>query len=242
MSIYAIDFDGTLCKNNWPEIGAEKPDVIAQLKHLQSDGHKLILWTCREGDALVKAINWCAARGLHFDAYNANLPERIAEFGNDPRKIGADYYLDDKNLVLDVRQPDEKKGDATITLMYCTKSYKPGIGTTKGRIYELKRNGTIVKYDNGQPGYINWRDSFGGKHLVPLVSRMAEPGEWVLVTDKVDGRHQPECHAGDVLHVACYTDDEVVGTTSGNTLQQHEYLVLDGYKPDEESEGEEDGR
>ena len=33
-----------------------------------------------------------------FDAVNENLPERIALYNNDCRKIGADYYIDDKNL------------------------------------------------------------------------------------------------------------------------------------------------
>jgi hypothetical protein len=28
------------------------------------------------------------------------LPERIAQYGNDCRKIGADYYCDDKNYWL----------------------------------------------------------------------------------------------------------------------------------------------
>jgi len=33
---------------------------------------------------------------LEFDAVNANLPEMNALYGNDSRKIGADFYIDDK--------------------------------------------------------------------------------------------------------------------------------------------------
>jgi hypothetical protein len=36
-----------------------------------------------------------------FDAYNENLPERIAEYGGDCRKISADFYVDDKNLFME---------------------------------------------------------------------------------------------------------------------------------------------
>ena len=100
MSVYAIDFDGTLCENAWPSIGESKLNVIVYCRNLKYDGHKLILWTCREGDMLLKAVAWCARWGLYFDAINANLPERIAEYGTDPRKIGADYYLDDRNLLI----------------------------------------------------------------------------------------------------------------------------------------------
>ena len=38
--------------------------------------------------------------GLTFDAVNENLPERIEMFGNDPRKIGADEYWDDRAVAL----------------------------------------------------------------------------------------------------------------------------------------------
>lgn len=60
-------------------------------------GDKLILWTCREGDALQMAVDWCEEQGLYFDAVNANLPDVIAFFGNDSRKISCDLYIDDKS-------------------------------------------------------------------------------------------------------------------------------------------------
>ena len=100
MSVYAIDFDNTLCENKYPEIGAPKCDVINFCKARKAEGHKLILWTCREGELLCKAVAWCAYWGLQFDAHNNNLPELIAEYGGDRRKISADYYIDDRSLFL----------------------------------------------------------------------------------------------------------------------------------------------
>ena len=96
--IFAVDFDGTLCKNVWPEIGEPHDEMIASVKRLRQDGHKIILWTCREGDDLNKALSWCADQGLVFDAVNDNLEEIKEFFGGNSRKIVADFYIDDKAL------------------------------------------------------------------------------------------------------------------------------------------------
>ena len=39
---------------------------------------------------------WCAGFGLYFDAVNQNVPERMAYYGSDSRKISADAYIDDR--------------------------------------------------------------------------------------------------------------------------------------------------
>lgn len=97
--VYAVDFDGTLCQDAFPGIGEPRHEIIDFVKFKQSKGDKLILWTCRTADRLQAAVDWCAGHGLVFDAVNENLPERIERFGTDPRKIGADVYLDDKAMV-----------------------------------------------------------------------------------------------------------------------------------------------
>lgn len=96
--ILAVDFDGCLCESKWPEIGAPNTRLIERLKRRVKQGDKLILWTCREGKQLDEAVEWCKAHGLEFDAVNVNLPEMNALYGNDSRKIGADYYIDDKAM------------------------------------------------------------------------------------------------------------------------------------------------
>lgn len=94
--VIAVDFDGTLCDHRFPGMGAPHQEVITALIKLRAAGHKLILWTCREGDILTSAIQWCHQHGLDFDAVNESLTESIrACHGANPRKIFADIYLDD---------------------------------------------------------------------------------------------------------------------------------------------------
>lgn len=96
--IYAIDFDGTLCENAYPNIGKPITETITFIKDLKLDGGKLILWTCRAGEHLEKAIKWCENQGIYFDSVNENLPEVIKNYNSDSRKITADYYIDDKGI------------------------------------------------------------------------------------------------------------------------------------------------
>lgn len=62
--IIAVDFDGTLFENAWPDVGAPIEKNINKLKAEQADGAKVILWTNRVGGALDKAVNFCKERGL----------------------------------------------------------------------------------------------------------------------------------------------------------------------------------
>ena len=55
--IIAVDFDGTLCYSNWPELGEPNIPLIEYLLTQKKSGDKLILWTCRAGEALERAIS-----------------------------------------------------------------------------------------------------------------------------------------------------------------------------------------
>ena len=90
----AVDFDGCLFENRFPEIGKPNWRVIERAKQARSDGSVLILHTCRENELLDNALAACEQVGLSFEAINANLNERIDEFG-ECRKIGAEEYWDD---------------------------------------------------------------------------------------------------------------------------------------------------
>jgi FMN phosphatase YigB (HAD superfamily) len=91
----AVDFDGTLFENEFPEIGAPKPHVIEWVKEQQKMGSKIILHTCREWDRLENAIAACRQQGLRFDAVNEN-PFTEWEQTEQSKKPFADIYLDDR--------------------------------------------------------------------------------------------------------------------------------------------------
>ena len=97
--IIAVDFDDTLCYSDWPALGAPNERLIAYLRRWRDQGNKLILWTCRAGNALEDAIRWCHEQELEFDAVNDNLPEIVELYGNNSRKITCDYYIDDKAVL-----------------------------------------------------------------------------------------------------------------------------------------------
>ena len=73
--------------------------MIEYLRAQRQSGNKLILWTCRAGEALDRAVSWCREHNLTFDAVNDNLPEIVALYGNNSRKITCDYYIDDKAVL-----------------------------------------------------------------------------------------------------------------------------------------------
>lgn len=98
--IIAVDFDGTLCENKWPEIGEANEGLIQYLKKRQEEGDKLILWTNRVDDKLDAAVAWSAEHGIIFDAVNDNLPEIVESFGTNCRKIFANEYIDDRNRLI----------------------------------------------------------------------------------------------------------------------------------------------
>lgn len=100
--IIAVDFDGILCKNKYPEIGEPNYEVISLIRQLIDKGHEVILWTVRNGEELQNAINWCHSYGLHFTAVNDQAPSNKAQFAGkyktESRKVYADIYIDDHNL------------------------------------------------------------------------------------------------------------------------------------------------
>ncbi len=97
--IIAVDFDGTLCFSSWPNLGEPNIPLIEYLRAQKQSGDKLILWTCRAGEALDRAVTWCKEQHLEFDAVNDNLPEIVELYGNNSRKITCDWYIDDKAVL-----------------------------------------------------------------------------------------------------------------------------------------------
>lgn len=108
--ILCVDFDGTIVEDAFPLIGEPRrghfhETFIEDLIDLRKLGYKLILWTCRTGDTLDDAVQFCKSKGLEFDAVNDDLEEqkivwagKLAEWRDSgkARKVFAHYYIDDR--------------------------------------------------------------------------------------------------------------------------------------------------
>ena len=94
----AVDFDGTIVEHRYPEIGREIPFATDTLKMLIKEGHRLILWSVREGKLLDEAVEWCRERGVEFYAVNKDYPEEGREDKNFSRKLKVEMFIDDRNV------------------------------------------------------------------------------------------------------------------------------------------------
>ena len=122
--ILCVDFDGTIVQDAFPNIGEPRQGrfhrtFLEDLIYLQKKGHKIILWTCREGEHLEQAVAVCKERGLEFDAVNDDLEEVKQKYTDEleiwrasgrARKVFANYYIDDRAVGL---------GDLNFFLGFC---------------------------------------------------------------------------------------------------------------------------
>ena len=97
--IFAIDFDGTIVEDDYPKIGKLKDGAKETINSLYDKGHHIIIWTCRSGIKQSVAEVFLKKNGVKYHTINNSLPHHIAKFNYlDPRKVGADVYIDDKHL------------------------------------------------------------------------------------------------------------------------------------------------
>ncbi len=64
---------------------------------MQSEGHRLILWTYRTGKPLDEAVEFCRENGIEFYGVNNSYPEEVFN-KNISRKINSDFFVDDRNI------------------------------------------------------------------------------------------------------------------------------------------------
>lgn len=95
--IIAVDFDGTIVEDAYPNIGKPKLFAFDTLMKLQNEGHRLILWTYRSGKKLEEAIKFCESNGISFYAVNASYEDEEID-SEKSRKIHADIFIDDRNV------------------------------------------------------------------------------------------------------------------------------------------------
>lgn len=98
--IIAVDFDGTLVFNEYPKLENPNVGLLLFIKEHRDD-YVWILYTARHDKDLEDALLYLLeAWDIEFDYVNENVPWLIEKFG-DTRKIVADYYIDDHNLLLE---------------------------------------------------------------------------------------------------------------------------------------------
>ena len=95
--IIAIDFDGTIVKDEYPKIGPPQLFAFETMKKMQQNGYRLILWTLRETKKLEEAVEFCKNNGVEFYAVNKNYPEEKVT-DDTIRKLHADIFIDDRNI------------------------------------------------------------------------------------------------------------------------------------------------
>jgi len=119
----AVDFDGVLVEDKFPNIGPINKTLLILLQRLRGYGCAIILHTCRadvyrtskEGNRtilpwLYNAILVCSENGLEFDAINENVVEvkdllgKYIEFHGLRRKLSVDLFLEDKNPTWDLKE------------------------------------------------------------------------------------------------------------------------------------------
>lgn len=95
--VIAVDFDGTIVQDRYPEIGKPMLFAFETLKELQKRRHQLVLWTYRSGQRLDEAVEFCKKNGIEFYAVNCSYPDEPWD-PRQSRKINADLFIDDRNV------------------------------------------------------------------------------------------------------------------------------------------------
>ena len=91
--IIAVDFDGTIVEHKYPAIGKEIPFAFETLRKLQTEHHKLILWSVREGKLLDEGCHLLPRAGLGVLRREPRLSGRRENLNNHfSRKLKADIF------------------------------------------------------------------------------------------------------------------------------------------------------
>lgn len=97
--VIACDFDGTIVDQEYPGIGCLKPNAKKVINQLYDDGHKIIIWTCRNntytpGDQ-DRMIEFLDSNGIKYHTVNKNVNPNENAYP----KIYYDILIDDHSLI-----------------------------------------------------------------------------------------------------------------------------------------------
>ena len=93
--IVAIDFDGTIVENRFPDVGNPVPLALESMREIIMGGNRIILWTMRSGPKLEEAVNYLYENGIPLFGINANTEQ--GSWTSSP-KAHADKYVDDNAI------------------------------------------------------------------------------------------------------------------------------------------------
>lgn len=106
--ILAIDFDGTIVENKYPEIGPLIKDAKETINKLyDSDKYYIIIWTCRADKDLRKAIKFLYDEEIKFHQINRDAPPEYVDFpipddycqeNKYYQKVYCHYMIDDRSI------------------------------------------------------------------------------------------------------------------------------------------------
>lgn len=98
--IIAIDFDGTIVEDRFPEIGKMIDGAREVINRLYEEGYEIIIWSCRTRVDKARAIECLAKNGIRYHRFNESSLVNLKQYNNvDTRKVYADLYIDDKGLM-----------------------------------------------------------------------------------------------------------------------------------------------
>lgn len=118
--IMAVDFDGCLVKNKFPEIGELNNELADYLrKEKDYNNTEIIIWTCRSEKYIEPVRKFLKENNIPFDYINENVEWLPFETS---RKVYADIYIDDRAKFISadgstpelVKMVDEKEANETL--------------------------------------------------------------------------------------------------------------------------------
>ncbi|AYP68632.1 hypothetical protein EalM132_00120 [Exiguobacterium phage vB_EalM-132] len=101
--IIGVDFDGTITtERDMGHTLVLRDNCKECLTWLHNRGVHLVLWTCRTGNALEEALEFLNDHEMShlFVAINDQIPSVVEMYPDTARKLGADFYIDDKNIFM----------------------------------------------------------------------------------------------------------------------------------------------
>lgn len=101
-----IDFDDTIVKHSYPELGDPVDDALETMEDILKAGHKIILYTMRSGERLVEAVEYLEENGIELYGVNEN---KTQHHWITSKKIFCHLYIDNASLGCPLEFPEKGK-------------------------------------------------------------------------------------------------------------------------------------